>query len=48
VAVGVDQSTISSILKKSSDAMGGTSDDQEKQSGGSRDSSTPRSHIQAP
>ncbi len=37
-AVGVDQATISAILKESSDAMGGTADSPEKSSGTSESS----------
>jgi putative membrane protein len=48
VAVGVDQATISAILKQSPDAMGGTSENQDRESGSSSDSPKPRSNIQAP
>jgi putative membrane protein len=44
LAAGVDQATISSILRKSSDSMGGTSDEQEEQSG----SSQPETEIHPP
>jgi len=48
LAVGVDQTTITSIMKKSPDAVGGTSDYQEKQSGGSTPNQKPRSNTTAP